>query len=319
MRGAADCTRKLKSLVNSLKQKGGRVPPPPLGDPVMQLVLGVLTRDAPEARALEAMEKMRTAVVDFNELRVIPPIELAEWLGDFSDSRLKAEDISRALNHIFAIEHTVSLERASEMPPRDALTYLQKVDGLDPYVVARIRLLGFRHPAFPLDEAMWAYARQVGAVHAKAPLDECQQFLERHIPADDAVEIFALLRKAAWAELAGAVRKRQVERITSTPPDRTSRNMLQAIQSGQLDAPEGLPLELAIDPDAEAVEPAAERKKSARAASRPRPAAAAAAADKPKRRAAKAKPAVKARSASGGAKRKAASKPAARRSARKSK
>ncbi len=248
MRGATDCARRLKSLLNSLRNKHGRVPAPQAGDAITQLVLGILTRDTPESKAVDALERLKLLVVDFNELRVIPPIELAEHLGDFNDARLKAEDIGRALNSIFAREHLVTLDHLVGASQRDVATYFARVEGLEPYTIARVRLLGLQQHAFPLDEAMWAYAKQVKIINPKSPLDEAQQFLERHVPADQTAEAFALLRKAAWAEFSTAVRKRQVERIQSTPPDRTTRNMLQAIAAGQLVEPEDdLPPELALE------------------------------------------------------------------------
>jgi hypothetical protein len=222
----------VKSVFGSLRSRLGKVGPPASTDPITQLILGVLSRDAPETKAHEGLERLRGTVVDYNELRVIPPIELAQALHDFPDGRLKCEDISRALNVIFAVEHTVSLDRVAALPKKDSLAYLERVDGLEAYTRARIRLLGFRHHAIPLDEAMWACARAARMIDARCPLVEAQQFLERQISEDDALEFVALLKRHAWSELGAAVRKREVERIRSVPPDRTTRNMLQMITGG---------------------------------------------------------------------------------------
>jgi endonuclease III len=229
MRGATDCARRLKLLFSSLRSKLGKVARPPATDPITQMILGVLSRDTPEARAAEGLGRLRTMVVDYNELRVIPPIELADLLSDFADARLKCEDISRALNRVFALEHTLSLERLTRLPRKDVLAYLERIDGLEPYTRARVLLLGLRQHAVPLDEAMWALARRERIVDGRCPLDEAQRFLERQIAEEDALEFFALFRKHAWNEMGPAVRKRAVARIISVPPDRTSRNMLQMV------------------------------------------------------------------------------------------
>src|SRR5262249_24426578 len=154
----------------------------------------------------------------------------------------------RALNKIFSIEHALSLDRVAALPRKDMLDYINKVDGLEAYTRARIRLLGLGQHAFPLDEAMWAFAREHHLIDAKCVLEEAQQFLEGQIEPDDALDCFALLRKQAWTEFGTAVKKREVERIQSVPPDRTSRNMLQLVMSGQatgpmLDDDEELPME----------------------------------------------------------------------------
>lgn len=231
MKGATQCAKRVKQLFKSMRAKLGRVTRPAASDPITQLILGVLTRDAPESKAREVLERLRVSVVDYNELRVIPVFELVSIIDDHPDARRKAEDLSRALNKIFMDEHAVSLDGFKGASRRDVENYLRSIDGLEPYTIARVRLLGFGHPAVPLDEAMWAYARKSGIVDGRCPLGEAQGFLERQVAADDALEFVALLKKAAWAEMGTAVRRGEVERILSVPPDRTSRNMLQAVVS----------------------------------------------------------------------------------------
>jgi len=237
MRGATDCAKRLKSLTNSLRSRLGKVSLPPATDPITQLILGVLSRDTPEAKASEGLERLRSIVVDYNELRVIPPIELAGILGDFPDARLKCEDISRALNGVFAQEHSISLDRLAGLPRREVQELLAGIDGLEPYTRARIGLLGLHQHAFPLDEAMWALARNEHLVDGRCTLLDAQHFFERQIAEQDTLECYALLKKHAWNELGAAVKRREVERILSVPPDRTSRNMLQMISTAGIEPP----------------------------------------------------------------------------------
>lgn len=234
MRGATDCAKRVKQVFASLRSKLGKPARPAHTDPITQLILGIFSRDVPESKAREALETMRSLVVDYNELRVIPSLELAQTLGDdYPDVRLKCEDMSRALNRIFAIEHAVTLDHLAEKSRKDAIAYLDRVPGLEAYTRARIRLLGLNQHAFPLDEAMLAVAKRERMIDAKATLEEAQAFLERQIDESDAIECFALLRKHGWNEMATAVRKRQVDRIQSIPPNRATSNMLQAIAAGE--------------------------------------------------------------------------------------
>ena len=48
--------------------------------------------------------------------------------------------MSRALNKIFSIEHALTLERVAALPRKDMLDYLNKVDGLEAYTRARMRI-----------------------------------------------------------------------------------------------------------------------------------------------------------------------------------
>lgn len=229
MRGATECAKRVKQLFSSLRSKLGKVGHPPATDPITQLILGILSRDTPESKASEGLERLREMVVDYNELRVIPPIELAGILGDFPDARLKCEDISRALNGVFSLEHGTSLDRLEELPKKEVAALLEKIEGLEPYTRARVRLYGLGQHAIPLDEAMWATARAERIVDARCALSEAQQFLERQVAEDDAQEFVALLKRHAWNEMGTAVKRGEVERILSVPPDRTSRNMLQMV------------------------------------------------------------------------------------------
>jgi hypothetical protein len=207
----------------------GKVSSPAGGDAITQLILGILSRDTPDSKAREALNRLRSAVVDYNELRVIPPIELAEMLGAYPDVRLKCEDISRSLNKIFALNHLVSLDYLMDLPKKEVRAALDQIDGLEAYTRARVRLLGLHQHAIPLDEAMWAYARKAGIVDRRCSLEQAQAFLERQIAEEDAQEFVALLGRQAWSEMGPAVRRREVEPILSVPPDRTARNMLQMV------------------------------------------------------------------------------------------
>lgn len=232
MRGATECARRLKRLIRTLRAKLGRVAPPPADDPVTQLIVGIFSRDVPESRAREVLERLRGLVVDYNELRVVSPRELAEHIGDYPDAWTKCEDMSRALNRIFTRQHSVSLDELRDRPRKEVKDYLDRIEGLEPYTRARIRLLGLGQHAFPLDEAMWAYAVASRIVAPNCSLEEAQAFLERHVPEDEALEAFSLIRKQAWIEFGEAVRQRRTRRIESVPPDRASRNMLQPVVYG---------------------------------------------------------------------------------------
>lgn len=239
MRGATQCARRLRALFNTLRSKLGKVSAPTSGDPVTQMILGILSRDVPESRARSALDLLRGMVVDYNELRVIPPIELADMIGDYPDVRLKCEDISRSLNRVFARNHVISLAHLADMSAKEIRAYLDSIDGLEDYTRARIRLLGLQHHAIYLDEAMWAYAKQEEIIDKRCPLAEAQAFLERQIRPEEALEFVSLLGRQAWSEMGAAVRAREVTPIQSVPPDRTTRNMLQLVgaSSGTTDNP----------------------------------------------------------------------------------
>lgn len=267
MRGATEAAKKLRKVFSSLKSAHGKIQRPTPTDPITQLLLGIFSRNQPENKAREIVEKLRSLVVDYNELRVIPVGEMCDAIEvKTQEMWRKCEDLSRALNAIFATEHSVTVDRLKSMPRKDARAYLDQIRGLEPYTRARIRLLGFEWHAVPLDEAMWAYCQKHELVDPRASLEDAQNFLERQIDESDALDFVALLRKQAWADFGAAVRKGQTPRVESAAPDRKSTNMLQAIAGGAtLDEPD-LDLEDA-DIELDAPEPAV-KKKPGKAASK---------------------------------------------------
>jgi len=265
MKGATQCVRRLKQLSRTLKKKHGSVTAPPVSDPIEQLILGLFSRNQPESKARDALRRLLEVVVDFNDLRVIPPLEMTETVGKIPDARIKCEDLSRALNRIFAERHAITLEHLRPMSKKDRLQYLSRIDGLDAYTRARIRLFGFEQHAIPLDEAMLAYARKCGIVDKTCTHEKAQAFLERQIADGDAAQFFAAYRKLAWAEMGAAVRRRSTEHIHSVPPDRSTRNMLRLVATGARDDG-GARVEkvnkpaAAAKPDTTRAQPAATRK-----------------------------------------------------------
>jgi hypothetical protein len=276
------------------------------------MILGVFSRDVPESKARAALDRLRATVVDYNELRVVPPIEMTELVGALPDARLKCEDLSRALNRVFALEHEVSLERLREMSRREVAEYLDEVDGLDAYSRARVRLLGLQQHAVPLDEAMWAFSRKEKIIDRNCSLEEAQAFLERRIPDGEALEFVGLIEKQSWSEMGAAVRNGEVERIISIPPDRTARNMLQMVASGRSVTADASSTEDEGE-SAAVAKPGAKPKRKARPrkAKKPKPAA------KSRRKKSAAKAASRKRKSAAKAARRPKRKPAAKRRARK--
>ena len=261
----------MKQVFRSLRTRLGKVSCPSGGDPITQMILGIFSRDLPESKAREALDRLRGMVVDYNELRVIAALELAEMLGDYPDVRLKCEDVSRALSSIFAREYTISLDGIAELPKKEMRAYLEQIEGLEAYTRARMQLQGFQRHAIPLDEAMWAYARNVRIVDKRCPLAEAQRFLERQIPEQDALEFVALFKRQAWAEMGALVRKGEVERIRSVPPDRTASHMLQVASQASA-AAAGPPTPEAAKDDRRKVAPVTAAGSGAAVGGKPRPA-----------------------------------------------
>ena len=89
-----------KTLLRLVKAAPARRTEP--ADPLTRLIRAFLEYDCDDARTVVAERKIMETMVDFNELRVTPAIELAALLGvryPFAESRCSA--LHRTLHSIF--------------------------------------------------------------------------------------------------------------------------------------------------------------------------------------------------------------------------
>jgi endonuclease III len=201
VKNASQCAKKLTAL---LKKLPAGEPPgfPEVDDPVAVLVASFLLWESNSSAAGEAYQRIVDAVVDFNDLRVSMPVEIAEWLGD--SSPLGAERCQRlraALRNIYLREHEVTLAPLADAGKREIKKYVESIEGVPPYVSARTLLMSFDAHAIPVDEQLRARLVEEGACDPEADVHELSAWLARQIKASDARA--AHLAFQAWIDKVG--------------------------------------------------------------------------------------------------------------------
>jgi hypothetical protein len=165
---------------------------------VRELVHSFLVWEAGATRAATAMRRLEQAVVDFNELRVFLPGELVAVIGDrYPRASERAERLRSALNDLYRREHGVNLSCLLVLPKRDARAFLASLEGLPPFVAARVVLLILGAHAMPVDDRLCALLAAEDAIDPGATADEAAGWLERQLRAGEAVHVYTLLE--AWA------------------------------------------------------------------------------------------------------------------------
>ena len=164
-------------------------------DPVEQLVQSFLLWETTRRQAEGALGRITRAVVDFNDLRVTDPRDLARIIGPrISRGEERAQRLHSVLEAIYQREHGVTLERLTHKSKRDARAYLDKLEGMVPFVSASVLLLSLGGHAVVLDSLLLAQLRKDEVVDAEADEQDVQAFLEHHIRAADAVRAHYLFR-----------------------------------------------------------------------------------------------------------------------------
>ena len=159
-------------------------------EPLARLVRAFLEYDADAARAQAAESRLLDAMVDYNELRVTPAMEVFVLLGvryPFAESRSAA--LRRTLQSIFDRERQMSLECLREMKKAEVRRYFQTLVGIHPYVEAAVALECFDIHAAPVDTKLLLWLVGKKALPEGISLVEAQQVLEKNVRAADMLSL----------------------------------------------------------------------------------------------------------------------------------
>jgi endonuclease III len=180
----------LKKMVARLV-KSAPARKPEATDPITRLIRAFLEYDCDETRTSAAERKIVDNMVDFNELRVTPAIELAALLGvryPFAESRCSG--LHRTLQSIFDREHHMRLDRVKEMKKAEIRPYFQSLAGITPYVEAAVSVDCFGITAAPVDTKLLLWLISKDALPEGIDIRSAQQAIEKCLKAGEAEEFF---------------------------------------------------------------------------------------------------------------------------------
>jgi endonuclease III len=196
MKNSREYSKKVQQLYRSLKRRFPKVEKVVYDDPVDALVYAIISENLSEAAAQSAIKKFADYFVDLNDLRVSPPKEIIEVLGDSAPvTTAIASKLTRVLKVIFDEYHKVSLEALKKIGKRPARRVLEKMDGVSRFAVDYCMLTSLQGHAIPLTETMIEYLRSSKLVYPNTDQEEIKGFLAKQTPAENAYEFYALLRR----------------------------------------------------------------------------------------------------------------------------
>lgn len=178
-------------------------------DPLLcTLVYSLVLWECSTNQAKLAYRRLCEAFVDFNELRICLAPEIAAVLGDrYPLATERSHRIKAALNDVFKREHTLSLAALTNAAKRESRQYLESLDGVPPFVSARVALLEIESHAVPADQRLVALLKAERALpHEDLTPEAAVAWLERHVRAEEAREVAALLQ--AWSDQHGSSPKK---------------------------------------------------------------------------------------------------------------
>lgn len=174
-------------------------------DPLVhELVRAFLMWDAPRVGVGAGLARLRSGVVDYNEMRICLPGELAALLGArYPNGGERCLRLRAALNEIFRRENGLVLAQLKDEPKRAARAYLDSLPGMVGFVAARVALVGCEAHAFPVDRTLLTLLEAGGAVEPGLDPDAASSRLERVVRAGEALACYRRLEMLALDPASG--------------------------------------------------------------------------------------------------------------------
>jgi len=220
MKRGSEYAKRVKKLFQQLIQKHGRPAQRELTDPIEQLVMSILSACTSYEKARAVYDKLFEEMVDLNELRVTPPMELVQIFGQgFPLARAKARQIVDALNAVRKRQDALDLSFLKQRGRREAREYLESLDGVDPATAAGVVLNSLGGHAIPVDNLTLYVLRKEEIVNGDTDLAGVQSFLERNISATDARAFVELLNKFVTAKGARVPVDKLPQLLNPPPPE----------------------------------------------------------------------------------------------------
>jgi len=188
-------------------------------DPVAVLVHSWLLWESSSEQAATAMAKLSEQRVDFNELRVSLPHEVAGIIGKrYPRVEERLHGIRRTLHDLFLRRHELSFEYLGDKGKRDVKAEIESLDGITPFVSARLLRITFDVHAMPADDQLSALLHEHDVIDEPVDPEDLAGWLGTAVKADEAVGAIAAMQAAvdaAWDEgtMTRLVRKHRPLRV----------------------------------------------------------------------------------------------------------
>jgi len=196
MKKSKEYSPKVKRLLRSLKKQYKKTSPPEYSDPLDALIYAVLCEKLDDKTANNTLEKFKQNFIDLNDLRVSRSEEIIELINQEPQiSKQIAWALTGILNSVFNRYNIISLKSLKKAKKRSARKIIEKFNGITPFAVNYCMLTAIKAHAIPVNEKMVQFLKRKDCLDPDADINEANAFLNRLIPAKDAYEFYALLRR----------------------------------------------------------------------------------------------------------------------------
>ncbi len=196
MKNSKDYAKKIRKLYRSLSRKYQKAQKVGHEKVIDAIIYAAISAEMSEKKTDSIIRKFADYFVDWNDLRVSRAEEIVEVLGKDTPVIMgMALTITRIFNGKFNEYHKISLESLKKIGKRPAKQALEKIDGINRFVVEYCLLTSLGGHAIPLTDKMIKYLRNNELVNPDADDHQIGGFLAKQISAKNGYEFYALLRR----------------------------------------------------------------------------------------------------------------------------
>ena len=171
--------------------------PSPTRSVFEQVIFGICLENVSLETAEDSYLRLTEDYLDWNELRVSSPRELAESFSKQEAPLEKARTLKSITHAIFETEYNFELETLTRMTQTQAVKTLNSFDGMRPFIAAHILQTSLKAHVIPLDAISIRAVTRLGLVDASAAIDKMSANLKRLVSKNQGPIFCSLIRQLA--------------------------------------------------------------------------------------------------------------------------
>jgi endonuclease III len=174
--------RRLRAIHDRLVKRFGELVPPRAADPLVELVLTVLSQHTSDVNAERSFAELRLVFPTWESVVLAPERELADAIRSGGLANQKAPRIQAILREIHAREGAYDLRRLASLGDSEARDYLTSLPGVGPKTAAVVLSFALGRDAIPVDTHVHRVSRRLGLVPPNATAERAGRILHEVVP-----------------------------------------------------------------------------------------------------------------------------------------
>src|SRR5262245_41475264 len=162
----------LRTVLERLRGRYGRMPWRPHGDPITELVLTILSQHTNDTNSGKAFATMQARFPSWDDVMAAEPAALIESIRLGGLANQKAPRIQHVLGRMWEERSSWDLGFLAELPLDEAKAWLRALAGVGPKTAACVLMFALGRPALPVDTHVYRVTRRLGLIGPKVTAEQ---------------------------------------------------------------------------------------------------------------------------------------------------